>query len=200
VARSQLNDAVVQMVTELRLRSLRLTNLAAKAIAQMLRSNSTIRILDLEDNKFDSDGIEMIAAALAVNTGLNELLLLHNREPGERALSTLQQSLQSNVTLTAIRWRLTSRQSFAINKCLVRNIEIKRRLAVGLDSGDIDPRPRRDSAPAAPSATPAANAAAAVRSVSTGTTTAAVAATTATAAVSPVISRRAATDPVAKVK
>lgn len=58
----------------------------------------------------------------------------------------LVQSLQNNVTLQKINWRLTSRQSFAINKCLSRNVEIRRRLGAGLDTSDIDPRKRRDVA------------------------------------------------------
>ena len=71
----------------------------------MLRVNSTLKILDLEvifrekrnlilnliffcfqDNKIDSDGIQAIAAALKDNTGLIELTLFKNREPGERVI------------------------------------------------------------------------------------------------------------------
>ena len=61
---------------------MRLTNIVALAMARMLRHNSTLRVLDLEDNKIDSDGIEAIGAALADNTGLIELTLFKNREPG----------------------------------------------------------------------------------------------------------------------
>ena len=56
---------------------------------------------------------------------------LNRSEPGERALSKLIESLQNNITLLKINWRLTSRQSFALNKCLTRNNEIVRRLGAG---------------------------------------------------------------------
>jgi hypothetical protein len=59
-----------------------------------------------------------------------------------------------------INWRLTSRQSFTVNRCLTRNVEIcklsllsvwlfdvcppVRRKTNGLDYSDIDPRKRRE--------------------------------------------------------
>ena len=109
---------------ELHLQSVRLTNIVARAMAKMLRVNSTLQVLDLEDNKIDSDGIEAIGAALKDNTGLIELTLFKNREPGEKALSTLIRSFDHNTTLQKINWRLTSRQSFALTKLLSRNVEI----------------------------------------------------------------------------
>jgi hypothetical protein len=131
-------------VTELHLRSVRLTNVFAAAAAKMLRVNHTLRLLDLEDNKIDSDGIEEIGAALAENRGLIEMTLLKNREPGEKALSVLIRSFDSNTTLQRINWRLTSRQSFALTKLLSRNVEILRRKEAGLDYSDIDPIARRE--------------------------------------------------------
>lgn len=134
-------------VLEVHLQSVRLTNVVAKgereeksvcrpiqrpffslslfltALADMLRVNHTLRVLDLEDNKIDSDGIEYIAAALAKNQGLIELTLFKNRcdaancllvfspqprsEPGEKALSVLVKSFQFNTTL--VRWIATRR-------------------------------------------------------------------------------------------
>lgn len=39
------------------------------------------------------------------------------------------------MTLLRIRWRITSRQSFAINKAIVRNNNIVRRIKEGNDEG-----------------------------------------------------------------
>jgi hypothetical protein len=131
-------------LVELHLQSVRLTNQVATAFAKMLRVNRTLRILDLEDNKIDSDGIEEIGAALADNVGLIELTLFKNREPGEKALSVLIRSFDFNTTLQKINWRLTSRQSFALTKLLSRNVEILRRKEAGMDYSDIDPHCRRE--------------------------------------------------------
>jgi hypothetical protein len=60
----------------------RLTNVFATAAAKMLRVNHTLRLLDLEDNKIDSDGIEEIGAALADNRGLIEMTLLQEPRAG----------------------------------------------------------------------------------------------------------------------
>jgi hypothetical protein len=127
-------------VTELHMRGVRLTNQFATAAAKMLRVNHTLRVLDLEDNKIESQGIEEIGAALADNRGLVELTLLKNREPGENALAVLIKSFESNTTLQRINWRLTSRQSFTLTKKLSRNVEILRRKDAGMDYADIDPR------------------------------------------------------------
>jgi hypothetical protein len=129
---------------ELHLQTVRLTNVFATACAKMLRVNHTLRMLDLEDNKIDSDGIEEIGAALADNRGLIELTLFKNREPGEKALSTLIASFDYNTTLQKINWRLTSRQSFTLTKKLSRNVEILRRKEAGMDYSDIDPHARRE--------------------------------------------------------
>jgi hypothetical protein len=131
-------------LVELHLQSVRLTNQVASAFAKMLRVNRTLRILDLEDNKIDSDGIEEIGSALAENVGLIELTLFKNREPGEKALSVLIRSFDFNTTLQKINWRLTSRQSFALTKLLSRNVEILRRKDAGMDYSDIDPHCRRE--------------------------------------------------------
>ena len=69
--------------------------------------------------------------------------MFKNREPGEKALSTLIRSFDQNTTLLKINWRLTSRQSFALTKLLSRNVEILRRKEAGMDYSDIDPNTRR---------------------------------------------------------
>jgi hypothetical protein len=53
----------------------------------------------VQDNKIDSDGIEEIALALADNVGLTDLTLFKNREPGDKALSTLIEAFEFNTTL-----------------------------------------------------------------------------------------------------
>lgn len=111
IAKALHGNTVLQ---ELHLVSVRLTNMVAKgvvvvvrcalrsycvgaALADMLTVNHTLRVLNLEDNKLDSDGIEALARALQSNRGLLELTLFQNRcvaafFGGSRSLVHLQRT------------------------------------------------------------------------------------------------------------
>jgi threonine aldolase len=158
-------------LTELRLASVRLTNQFAGALAKALRVNHTLRFIDLENNKIDSDGIEEIGAALVDNRGLIEITLLKNREPGEKALATLIAAFDHNTTLQRINWRLTSRQSFTLTKKLSRNVEILRRKQAGMDYSDIDPLRGGGGSGTASPAVPHKTTPAAAKTTATATTT-----------------------------
>ncbi len=159
-------------LTELRLASVRLTNQFAGALAMALRVNHTLRFIDLENNKIDSDGIEEIGAALVDNRGLVEITLLKNREPGEKALATLIAAFDHNTTLQRINWRLTSRQSFTLTKKLSRNVEILRRKQAGMDYSDIDPLRGGGGSGTASPAVPHKATPAAAKAATSSTTTA----------------------------
>jgi len=103
------------------------TNLVGVAFSQLLTINNTIQVLDLSHNKIDADTYETLSKALENNTGLIELNLFGNKEPGSKALQFFIESFRKNITLRDIKWRLNSRQSFSINKSLTRNKEIERR-------------------------------------------------------------------------
>jgi len=96
-----------------------------------LAANKGLNLLVLEKNKIGSAGAEAIANALKSNTTLNELNLLGNKEFGEQCLFGWIGCFEYNVTLTKIVWRLNSRQSFSINKCIARNVEIQKKLKEG---------------------------------------------------------------------
>ena len=66
---------------------------------------------------------------------------------GEECVMKYREMFNSNTTLTKISWRLESRQSFALNKCITRNSDIQRRLEAGRDVSDILPDRHRDLAP-----------------------------------------------------
>merc|ERR1712217_889686 len=52
---------------------------------------------------------------------------------GEETLELYITMFNSNITLTKIQWRLTSRKSFMLNKLQTRNAEIKKRQDKGED-------------------------------------------------------------------
>lgn len=132
-------------VTEVKLSDCGISTAGALAFAETLKVNQVILTLDLSNNKIDNAGIQAIAEALRHNKALTELHLLGNQEPGEIALSTLVESFEYNTSLLNIIWRLTSRQSFTVNRCLTRNKEIERRLKLGKSVDDIDPNIRRET-------------------------------------------------------
>jgi len=95
----------------------------------------------LEKNKIGSAGAEAIAHALKSNTTLTELVLLgQNKEFGEQCLSAWIDCFEYNVHLLKITWRLNSRQSFKINKSIVRNNEIQKRLKNGTNYDELLPK------------------------------------------------------------
>merc|ERR1711870_64868 len=80
-------------------------------------------------------GACLIADALVVNKGLRTLNLMQQTTAnfGEETLERYITMFNSNITLTKIQWRLTSRKSFMLNKLQTRNVEIKKRKDKGED-------------------------------------------------------------------
>jgi len=120
---------------------------AAKLIAEALKSNSSITYLDVSNNKFGNVGLIAIAEALKVNKTLVELSVIGQSQPfGEAALQKMTEMFEYNVVLQKINWRLHSRQSFALNKLISRNVDINRRIVAGQKLEDyinLVPGPRK---------------------------------------------------------
>uniref|UniRef100_A0A6B2L0T8 Uncharacterized protein n=1 Tax=Arcella intermedia TaxID=1963864 RepID=A0A6B2L0T8_9EUKA len=138
---------------KLTLSSLGISDSGVQQLAEALRENKALSYLNLSKNSFGSDGLVSLMDALIVNSTLLEIDLMGQTKPfGDSALAKVIAMFNHNITLKHISWRLQSRQSFAINKLIVRNIEISKRLASGKSILDILPEPRRaefggDSAP-----------------------------------------------------
>jgi len=131
-------------LTKLSLSNLGITDTSVKFIADALRENKTLTYLNLSKNKFGSPGLIDLADAITFNSTLLEIDLLgQSQQFGDQALSKVIQMFSHNITLKNIGWRLNSRQSFAINKLIVRNNEIERRLATGKSVLDILPEARK---------------------------------------------------------
>merc|ERR1712039_815711 len=79
----------------------------------------------LEKNKISSVGACAIADALIVNKGLLTLNLMQQATAnfGEETLERYITMFNSNITLTKIQWRLTSRKSFMLNKLQTRKVK-----------------------------------------------------------------------------
>jgi Ran GTPase-activating protein (RanGAP) involved in mRNA processing and transport len=122
------------------LKGLEIDDAAASSIADGLAANKSLEILVLEKNKIGSAGAEAIANALKSNATLTELNLLSNKEFGESCLLNWINCFEYNVTLTKIIWRLNSRQSFSINKCIARNVEIQKKLKEGKNVDNLIPK------------------------------------------------------------
>jgi hypothetical protein len=137
-------------VTDLDLSNCGIPTGNASEIAEMIRQNKTLKVLNLSKNKISSEGIEEILAALKDNASIVELNLLDAGPSrlGEGALSALCTSLETNVTLIKVIWRLDSRQAWKITKFLSRNMEIERRIAQGKPVDDIHPAFKKDADPA----------------------------------------------------
>lgn len=114
-------------VTEVHLKRTALSTKDMEYVQACLQKNTTIRVLDLENNKIDNNGAILLADGLRKNSTLVELNLLgQGSEFGDMTLVAFIDMFDFNVTLQKIIWRLNSRKSFAINKLLVRNNTIKK--------------------------------------------------------------------------
>jgi|GEM_PF-4275124 len=74
----------------------------AKAIANALKKNSTVRSISLDLLPFDQDAAVSWANALKVNTSLTSLSLTQMRVFGDDEVKHLSKSLESNCTLTSL--------------------------------------------------------------------------------------------------
>ncbi len=114
-------------MTEVHLKRTALSTKDMEYVQACLQKNSSIRVLDLENNKIDNNGAILLADGLRNNSTLVELNLLgQGSEFGDMTLVAFIDMLDFNVTLQKVIWRLNSRKSFAINKLLVRNNTIKK--------------------------------------------------------------------------
>jgi len=126
------------------LSSVGVTDAGVKLLAEAIKENKTLTYLNLSKNKFGSAGLMDLAEALKVNETLLDIDLLGQTQPfGEASLTKVIEMFGNNITLKNISWRLNSRQSFAINKLIVRNKEIERRFLTGKSCADILPESRK---------------------------------------------------------
>jgi hypothetical protein len=82
----------------------------AKALAEALQVNTTLRTLDLSWNKIGVAGAKALAIALKFNTTVTELYL-DNNDIGVDGVKALADALQSNKTLSSLELRITSYRS-----------------------------------------------------------------------------------------
>jgi len=126
------------------LSKLGVTDAAAAKVGEALASNSTLVTLDMSNNKFGNGALIAIAESLKTNETLVELNIIGQSQAfGDAALAKVQECFETNITLQKITWRLHSRQSFALNKCLIRNVDIQRRLKENLPVEDLLPMSRK---------------------------------------------------------
>ncbi|OZJ02447.1 hypothetical protein BZG36_04393 [Bifiguratus adelaidae] len=77
------------------------SSLGAKAIAELLKQSTTLRILNLDSNPLGDANVEIISKALAQNTTL-EKLYLSNCRLGVQGIQALAEALKTNTTLQVI--------------------------------------------------------------------------------------------------
>jgi len=131
-------------LTRLSLGNLSINDNTVLHICEALRVNHTLKELDLSNNKFGTDGLIALSEALCQNHTLVQLNVIgQSKDFGEPAMFKIIELFEHNTTLTNIIWRLHSRQSFTINRLIVRNKEIERRKESGLPYDDLDPESRR---------------------------------------------------------
>eukprot|EP00286_Rhodomonas_abbreviata_P006813 CAMPEP_0181325174 /NCGR_PEP_ID=MMETSP1101-20121128/20778_1 /TAXON_ID=46948 /ORGANISM="Rhodomonas abbreviata, Strain Caron Lab Isolate" /LENGTH=339 /DNA_ID=CAMNT_0023433451 /DNA_START=155 /DNA_END=1171 /DNA_ORIENTATION=+ len=162
---NQLADALrdSKYVKEVRLENCGLGDKEGKILGDMLASNTSVTLLDLQKNKINNDGGSALAKGLTHNKSLIclDLMSMAKTRWGDKCLDDFLAMFDHNITLLKINWRLESRKSFALNKMLTRNNEIDRRKKSGMPYEDILPTALKtpgaggESAPA-PAPAPAA--------------------------------------------
>jgi len=110
-------------------------------LATALATNTTLVHIDLQGNMIKDDGATALAKAIAQNRTLMQINLLNQKGSrfGDTTLHAFCDMFDTNVTLLKIIWRLESRQSFRLNKMLVRNNDIDRRIKASRDYADLLP-------------------------------------------------------------
>ena len=111
-------------VTELNLAKTEIKNADCEWIADLLKTNKSLKALDLDGNKIDSVGAALIAEGVQHNSTLERLNLLNQGPFGEGCMDAWLTAFEHNVTLVELKWRLDSRKSFKLNKDLIRNKSI----------------------------------------------------------------------------
>ena len=128
---------------ELKLGECNISDAIVADLASALTKNTALVSLDLQSNKVGNEGATSLAKALAANRTLMVLNLFGQQgghKLGDATLHAFCDMFDTNVTLLKITWRLDSRQSFRINKLLVRNNDIDRRIKSGRDYADLLPQ------------------------------------------------------------
>ena len=110
-------------------------------LAKALETNQTLISLNLEGNKIGNDGATALATSLAKNKGVMVINLMGQKGTkfGDATLHAWTDMFSSNITLLKIIWRLESRQSFRLNKMVVRNNDINKRIKDGKDYAELLP-------------------------------------------------------------
>lgn len=119
-----------------------LTDQMMADLATALTKNTALVHLQLEGNKIGNDGATSLAKSLSSNRSLLVLNLFGQKAGtkfGDTTLHAFCDMFMSNVTLLKITWRLDSRQSFRINKLVVRNNDIHKRIKDGKEYEDLLP-------------------------------------------------------------
>lgn len=132
-------------VTQVILANTGITDAGAVKFAEVIKTTKTIQKLDLGYNKIYVDGMVAIGEALAVNESIEECKL-HRQEKdcGPAAEAKVVNLWETNTTLCRLYCTLHDRKYNGDNtRGEVRNKEIARRKAKGLDYMDLDPA-RRD--------------------------------------------------------
>jgi hypothetical protein len=115
-------------VTSVSLIKCGVTDVDCQVLAEVLEVSKTLEEMHLDGNRIQSFGATCIAEGLEYNTTLKLINLLNQPENfGEACLDAWLNMFDTNYTLTQVKWRLDSRKSFALNKCITRNKDLKRR-------------------------------------------------------------------------
>ncbi|KNC97230.1 uncharacterized protein SPPG_07617 [Spizellomyces punctatus DAOM BR117] len=98
-------------------------------LAEALKHNTTLEVLDLSNNQIAPAGIKALAEMLQENQGLKELRLSQQRAPaGTDAEQSLARALAKNETLTRLSLQIRDVASRnAIDRSITRNKEIARK-------------------------------------------------------------------------
>ena len=126
---------------ELDLSGCGLTDPLIVPLGAALGKNSSLVHVNLQENKIGNDGATSLAGGLATNRVLMQLNLFGQKGTkfGDATLHAFTAMFDTNVTLLKIVWRLESRQSFALNKKLIRNNDIDKRIRDGKDYAELLP-------------------------------------------------------------
>jgi len=84
-------------------------------------------------NKISSDGCVLLAQGMNSNESITMLNVMNQGPFGEACMDAWLDTFNVNISLIDLKWRVSSRKSFALNAAITRNRSIQRLRSSGKD-------------------------------------------------------------------
>mmetsp|Transcript_5062 Transcript_5062/g.6507 ORF Transcript_5062/g.6507 Transcript_5062/m.6507 type:complete len:201 (+) Transcript_5062:35-637(+) len=122
-----------EYVKELNLSQNEITDADCEWLKKLFENTKTLQSVNLEGNKISSDGCVLLAQGMNSNESITMLNVMNQGPFGEACMDAWLDTFNVNISLIDLKWRVSSRKSFALNAAITRNRSIQRLRSSGKD-------------------------------------------------------------------